>query len=478
MKNLNINEILESLNQSAGMEKVAGEVKTDQTLPVAEQLQTILEKKAEQDVSSQAFKDGEELAKQLLEKLANEVITDNAIMASQDDKKIVPTETAGSVEQVLVGTVGQALDRGATSDDRVDDIHDKGKGPMAGDEINKQATEEINPEKKAEQITEDQEIKEMANEIMKKIAQVVGEVTTTPAAASNVEGAPVPNMVQMDNASMISYDDQKVQPLPGAEGTINNILEAIVANAKTQGGAGSDDLVNGEGPVEGAAAIGVKAAEENDEVEKAAAVSALVEAGCGFDDAVELVKQAERELFTDSLENEKQAAFSALVEEGVDFDTATFLVKQAEEDLWTGKKSLGKEASDKVMQAERNRVKTAGVASAAKEMASKAWGAVKGDASKLPGQLDNVRHAIHNNGGVFNKGVGSTVKALSKNKALQLGVGGVAATGVGAGLAMRKKAEEIEVEKVAAFTALIQEGVDFDTATTLISQAEREIYGE
>lgn len=462
MKNLNINEILESLNQSAGMEKVAGEVKTAQTLPVAEQLQTILEKKAEQDVSSQAFKDGEELAKQLLEKLANEVITDNAIMASQDDKKIVPTETAGSVEQVLAGTVGQALDRGATSDDRVDDLHDKGRGPMAGDEINKQATEEINQEKKAEQTTENQEIKEMANEIMKKIAQVVGEATTTPAAASNVEGAPVPNMVQMDNASMTSYDDQKVQPLPGAEGTINNILEAIVANAKTQGGAGSDDLVNGEGPVEGAAAIGVKAAEENDEVEKAAAVSALVEAGCGFNDAVELVKQAERELFTDSLENEKQAAFSALVEEGIDFDTATSLVKQAEEDLWT----------------ERNRVKTAGVASAAKEMASKAWGAVKGDASKLPGQLDNVRHAIHNNGGVFNKGVGSTVKALSKNKALQLGVGGVAATGVGAGLAMRKKAEEIEVEKVAAFTALIQEGVDFDTATTLISQAEREIYGE
>jgi hypothetical protein len=462
MKNLNINEILESLNQSAGMEKVAGEVKTDQTLPVAEQLQTILEKKAEQDVSSQAFKDGEELAKQLLEKLANEVITDNAIMASQDDKKIVPTETAGSVEQVLAGTVGQALDRGATSDDRVDDLHDKGRGPMAGDEINKQATEEINQEKKAEQTTENQEIKEMANEIMKKIAQVVGEATTTPAAASNVEGAPVPNMVQMDNASMTSYDDQKVQPLPGAEGTINNILEAIVANAKTQGGAGSDDLVNGEGPVEGAAAIGVKAAEENDEVEKAAAVSALVEAGCGFNDAVELVKQAERELFTDSLENEKQAAFSALVEEGIDFDTATSLVKQAEEDLWT----------------ERNRVKTAGVASAAKEMASKAWGAVKGDASKLPGQLDNVRHAIHNNGGVFNKGVGSTVKAVAKNKALQLGVGGVAAAGVGAGLAMRKKAEEIEVEKVAAFTALIQEGVDFDTATTLISQAEREIYGE
>ncbi len=462
MKNLNINEILESLNQSAGMEKVAGEVKTDQTLPVAEQLQTILEKKAEQDVSSQAFKDGEELAKQLLEKLANEVITDNAIMASQDDKKIVPTETAGSVEQVLAGTVGQALDRGATSDDRVDDLHDKGRGPMAGDEINKQATEEINQEKKAEQTTEDQEIKEMANEIMKKIAQVVGEATTTPAAASNVEGAPVPNMVQMDNASMTSYDDQKVQPLPGAEGTINNILEAIVANAKTQGGAGSDDLVNGEGPVEGAAAIGVKAAEENDEVEKAAAVSALVEAGCGFNDAVELVKQAERELFTDSLENEKQAAFSALVEEGIDFDTATSLVKQAEEDLWT----------------ERNRVKTAGVASAAKEMASKAWGAVKGDASKLPGQLDNVRHAIHNNGGVFNKGVGSTVKAVAKNKALQLGVGGVAAAGVGTGMAMRKKAEEIEVEKVAAFTALIQEGVDFDTATTLISQAEKEIYGE
>ena len=185
---MNLNQLLASLEQSAGIEKKASD--TEEVKPsVTAELAGVLEKKASEDITKQAFAQGEELARQLLSKLANEIQTDNAIMAAQDDTKIVPTKTGGTVEQALEAIVNEAVSRGATSDDRVDEELDNSEEKM-----NKQA----------------QENNQLAVFIMEKLAQEFNPQVSTPAAQVNVYGAAVPNMIQVDNAIMTAQDDAKV----------------------------------------------------------------------------------------------------------------------------------------------------------------------------------------------------------------------------------------------------------------------------
>jgi len=320
--NLNLNELLESLEQNTQIEKKASV--TQVTPSVSEELAGILEKKASENLASQAFAQGEELARQLLTKLATEIQDNNAVMQAQDEQKVVPTETAGTVEQVLQGTVDQALGRGATSDDRVDEKADEGNGVAAGAPI----TSEENMNKQA------QENSSLAAYIMEKLAQEFSAEVTTPAAGVNVAGAAVPNKIQEDNAVMTAQGDQKVTGIvPGGDGTVNALFETIVAKAIATG-AGSDNLV-GAVPTD---PMGVESISHGDEqVEKAAAVSALCEAGLDFDSAVDLVKQAEEQILSEAWEHEKQAAFGSLIEAGIDFDQAVALIKQAEADLTAAK---------------------------------------------------------------------------------------------------------------------------------------------
>lgn len=362
MKTLNLDSLLADLEKVAGIEKVASatpEVKPN----VSAELSSILEKKAEEDITASALAAGEQLAKQLIEKMAAENVIQegNDVIVAADNAKILPTETGGTIDGVLEGTVEKGLALGAKSDDVVDKLEDGAQTKEAQTKL---------------------ENEEMANKIMQKIAQTVGEATTSPAAGVNVAAAAAPNMIQAANAVMTAADDAKVLPLPGAEGTLNNILEAVVARAEAQG-AVSDDLVNGDKPASGAEGGSTLSPEQEqqkiaseDEIEKAAAVSALVEAGCDFNSAVDMVKEAEEKLAAeadqqekvaavsalieagyswddsvamvkkaeeelaaeatkgDSREQEKQAAFQALVEAGVDFDQATAMVKQAEEDVY------------------------------------------------------------------------------------------------------------------------------------------------
>lgn len=422
---MTLDDILKDLETSASMEKVAS-APAEAAPSVSESLQSILEKKASADLSADAMKAGEAVAKELLTKLANEIQIANDTIVAKDDTKVVPVETAGTVEDVLKATTGQALNRGATSDDRVDSMIDEGKGQPAGEPINEQ-------EKTA------QENATMANAILMKLAQIVGETPTVDSAAVNVQGAAVPNKIQEDNAVITAADDAKVQALPGAEGTINNILEQVVATAMAQG-AGSENLVAAPGPVEGATvgATGEEGA-TGDEHEKAAAVSALIGEGLDFDTAVALVKQAEAELFQDYVDFEKQAAFEALVGAGVDFDQAIDMVKQAEQEIYGANFPEG------------DLEKEAGILDTIKNFASTAGKAIKSDAAKVPGQLGNISLAAKNNG-VFTKGTGSTVKALAGNKAIQAGAAGLVgagAVGYGASKAFgqEKKASAGEIAR-------------------------------
>lgn len=438
---INLNDLLNGLETEAGIEKVASEQSVAPA--VSEELKGILEKKASEDLTAAAQAEGAAVAKQLLEKLANEIQIANNQMVAEDATKIVPQDSAGTVEDVLKGTVEEGLDRGATDDNRVDEMKDAGKGEVSGDPL-------------PETVKSAQEDKDMANEILQKIAQIVGEQTTTPAAAVNTDAGTVSNKIQEDNAKMTAYDDQKVDPLPGAEGTINNILEAIVSKAKSDGsGAGSDDLVNGTGPTEGAAAVPVtNEIVGGDSVEKAAAVSALCGEGMDFESAVALVKQAEEELNAEAMEVEKQAAFEALVEAGADFDTAVALIKQAEEDLKKKPEVIEKSAGavDKIIGAGKS-----------------AFNSAKMDARVAGANAKELLKGTGKPGGRM-----GAAKSLAKNRTVQVGAMTAGAGAAGAAMMANKRGQE----KKAAFEALMAEGYDFDEAVNLVKAAEEEVYGK
>lgn len=407
MKTLNLDNLLKDLEKQAGIEKEASVAKPN----ISKGLTDILEKKASEDITADAVAAGESLAREFLTKLAvevtepakeitkeaaeNEIQVGNAAIVADDDKKIeankgaAGTGTTGSIDAPLVGTVEAGLARGAKSDDIVDELEDK--------KVVKSA-EQTNTENS-----------EMAKNIMQKIAQLTGEATTTPAAAVNTAAAAAPNLIQSTNETMTAADDKKVLPLPGADGSLNSILEAVVARAEDQG-AVSDDLVNGDRPASSAAG--------DDEVEKAAAVSALVDAGCDFESAVDMVKQAEEALLAEADQQEKVAAVKELCAAGYDFETAVDLVKQAEAELASQGKGMEKAATLK---------------------------------------------EFMDQGHDFDAAV-DLVKKASAAPAKKEG--------------LTKSAEERAVEKKAAFEALIEAGVDFDQAIEMVKQAEIDVYGE
>lgn len=147
---------------------------------------------------------------------------------------------------------------------------------------------------------------------------------------------------------------------------------------------------------------------------------------------------------------EKKAAYDSLLEQGVSFDAAVDAVEKqagfAGQAMAMGKR-VGSQIGGK-----------------AKTFAT----AMKNDAKALPGQVSNVRTAYKANGG-FGGGTMSTIKAIGKNKAVQAGAG---VTALGAAAMSRGQ------EKQACMQKLLAEGIDFDTAVSLVKQAEEEIYGK
>lgn len=178
----------------------------------------------------------------------------------------------------------------------------------------------------------------LAKALIEKMTKAAnaGDVTTVSGVADGAAG----NKAQNDSAQVVAEDDSKVKPMPLSDGlrnqgTINQIFDAVVADALAQGAASTDQVhergvAAPEGGAEDHAVPNqVKTASEQDmedAIEKAAAVEHLVQNGIAFEDAVELVKAAEEEIKD---EMEKAAAISTLVSEGVDFDEAVALVKAA-----------------------------------------------------------------------------------------------------------------------------------------------------
>ena len=155
------------------------------------------------------------------------------------------------------------------------------------------------------------------------------------------------NMVQADLNKLETAHDQRIELNPVQGKTVAEMAQAIMARAASNGGATAPAVLAQESAAEGKAQADVPGAVASDLNKQASeAVSMLIADGASFDDAVELVKQAQEQLFGESIELEKAAAVSQLVSEGLDFEDAAALVKQASDELYgTGDLELEKAAA-------------------------------------------------------------------------------------------------------------------------------------
>lgn len=277
--------------------------------------------------------------------------------------------------EAQAGITKQASDDEKSKEDKKEEKAEKEEGDAlakARAELNK-ADEAHKEEKEAEKKSEKEQTKEaqdkgaaLAQEILQKVAglkietpdstketdmtkqaELAGKaladallVKLASAGDQNTTNGVTPGVVPLkqvvDSAQIISEDDAKIKPTPGTDGlgnggSVNQIFDAIIADAQSQGAA-SYDQVHGQGIAahEGTA---FQHATPNQlphaEVEKAAAVAALVETGFDFDSAVSMVKEAEAQIQREEAQQVKQAALAQLMAKGVDFDSAVNMVKEA-----------------------------------------------------------------------------------------------------------------------------------------------------
>lgn len=255
-------------------------------------------------------------------------------------------------------------------------------------------------------------------------------------------------------------------------GNPNQVLQNAIANALANGAVHPDQLdlnVMNQGADGGNTHIPLQDMAGNydlnavganqmaaDQIEKVAAVATLVDNGYDFDQAVELVKQAEMDILADEDLQVKQAAVNSLMDQGYDVDTAITLVKQAAVSMASAKEALtGAYGSAK-----------AGLSDAAQ--AIRGYGNVAGDFAATGGrQIMNPRAAhaaamaaraevkAGSNPNWFQRALGATAVAPGSNLdanlayarsmapgAALVGAGAVGVGGVGYGInrAMSKEA--------------------------------------
>lgn len=202
---------------------------------------------------------------------------------------------------------------------------------------------------------------------------------------------------------------------------------------------------------------------EDANMQKAAAVMALVEEGLDFYNAADLVAVADSEL-------QKEAALAELVNEGYDFDDAVSLIKAASETPKVSDEVLEKVAAFQELTAEgysfdeaTDLIKEAGIGLKIRQGINQA----KIEGRKLSTSFDKYKKEKAKDPA---KGKAYAKKALGKAfdrnkgviKGVGIGVGTVAAAGTGA-VAVNKA-----MKKEAAFKDLLAQGYSFDEAAEAV----------
>lgn len=390
MENLTLDGILDQLN--AGIEKSASEQESDKSKD--EEAKKAKEKaKAEQggkDGKSKDSKDKEEQEKSAAFKsgsdLAKEIMEKVASLQIKDDK---------------------------------------------GSEMNKQASEAG---------------KALADSLLEKLAGLNDQNTT-----NGIVPGFVPNKSQVDLAAQKAEHDKSFQATPGTDGagnggTINQIFDAMVADAQARG------VVAYGGQTSSASAEGAQNSQAPNQVqvdeshEKMAAAISLVNSGVDFDSAVELVKQASEEIEAEQAAFTKYAAFEELVGQGVDVNLAAAMVKEAGVGQALGSAYGAAHAYGK---AGLEMVKATGSNMARKGRILK---------REMKDDFKVLRNPNYHAGGQ----VGDAAKRLGGRVAI--GAAGVGAAG-GAVAALRSR------EKKAALDELMEQGFDFHEAIAAINDA-------
>lgn len=260
------------------------------------------------------------------------------------DSKSTPTEKpaiSAELESLLTKSASTTEDAKKAGEDLAKQLLEK----VAKEQEKKAETKEVPADDQSVQITNEEDMNKQAEDfatlIAKKLMEKLADTPTAP--NPNPYGVPpshvaVPNKINEDNAAMVAQHEKRVGPTPGTDGEheggeVNDILDGIVSKALSMGAVSYDQAAANKGNQSSVNADGVDPAiaEANAEVQKTAAVMALVEAGVDFATAADLVKEAAAEIEMEEFGQMKLAALNDLVAKGISFDEAITLVKEASE---------------------------------------------------------------------------------------------------------------------------------------------------
>lgn len=191
----------------------------------------------------------------------------------------------------------------------------------------------------ADQMTKQASTVDATTELEQALSINAGEDNTMTKSAHEVAGQNIAdailagltkqaeNNVIAETATMKAQDDAKIKETPVAGKTVSEVAKELLARAGANGGTHVPEhpaqVVAAEGgaQTEGRAPIDSQLDKQASET-----LTALINDGVPFEDAVELVKEASAMMSSDL---EKAAAVNVLIDSGIDFADAVELVKQA-----------------------------------------------------------------------------------------------------------------------------------------------------
>lgn len=331
-----------------------------------------------------------------------------------------------------------------------------------------------------------------------------GDVTVTD--GSSAPGT-VPNKIHADVAQANAEGESYIKPMLTGDGvknqgSINQIFDAIVQDAVSQGAA-SEEQVHDTGLAKQEGAVEDHAVPSQ---VKVAAINRMVEAGVDFDEAVEFVKQASDEAkqklsagdwgrqylsagWAKSNINKQHGGKGISVGDAVGTHIVGGL-RRGGRALLEGTAGAGVGGSIgagvgalTALARGKDPRKGAAVGAGAAGYAGYVGGVVHGGVASMGNQLREFHaeakaHKKEASQVVPSYPVGESMiypikKPMGLGKKLGIGAGVAGAVGL-AGAALMGRNQE----KKAAFDALVEAGVDFDQAAILVSQKAQELYGE
>lgn len=328
-----------------------------------------------------------------------------------------------------------------------------------------------------------------------------GDMTTQDGVSAGTQ----PNKNIVDNAQMNGEGDSYIKPMPTGDGirnsgSLNQIFDAVIADAQSQGAAGTEQvhqtgIASQEGKVEDLAVPNQV---------KVAAMNRLLEGGFDFDEALAIVKEAGavgNRLISGGtrLMNAAGRSGSAAVRQagghagaavrsaGSASNRAGYAADDAVAALKARREQITSKAQSAASSVASTAKQVAGSPLRAKRTAQVAVGrgvqhvqagaaSVAAGAKGLGSQFMNDARGVASGGALQVNAAGKVgnsrmqhLKGLATNPLTMAGAGAAALGGGAYALGREKKA---------AFDALVEGGVDFDTAAALVSAKAKELYGE